>query len=74
VTSRRRAASVVADLGPDTVVARGADGSVEVEVPCANVDAFRSWLFGLGSHAEVLSPQDVRAAVVQWLRDMVVAG
>jgi predicted DNA-binding transcriptional regulator YafY len=45
-----------------------------VEVPCANVDAFRSWLFGLGSHAEVLSPQDVRAAVVQWLRDMVVAG
>jgi predicted DNA-binding transcriptional regulator YafY len=68
-----RAASAEADLGADSVVARGADGSVEVQVPCANVDAFRSWLFGLGSHAEVLSPPDVRAAVVQWLRDMVVA-
>lgn len=53
------------------VVHRHDDGSVEVEVPCANVDAFRSWLFGLGVHAEVLGPPAVRAAVVAWLRDMV---
>lgn len=52
------------------VVHRHDDGSVEVEVPCANVDAFRSWLFGLGVHAEVLGPPAVRAAVVAWLRDM----
>jgi proteasome accessory factor B len=53
------------------VVRRNDDGSVEVEVPCANIDAFRSWLFGLGAHAEVLAPPAVRAAVVSWLRDMV---
>lgn len=54
----------------NAVVRRFDDGSVEVEVPCANVDAFRSWLFGLGVHAEVLSPPAVRAAVVAWLREM----
>lgn len=55
------------------VVARRDDGSVEVEVPCANLDAFRSWLFGLGVHAEVLGPSEVRASVVDWLRAMVAA-
>jgi predicted DNA-binding transcriptional regulator YafY len=52
------------------VVRRLDDGAVEVEVPCANLDAFRSWLFGLGVHAEVVSPPDVRTAVVEWLRAM----
>jgi predicted DNA-binding transcriptional regulator YafY len=55
------------------VVRRHDDGSVEVEVPCANLDAFRSWLFGLGVHAEVVSPPAVRAAIVSWLREMAVA-
>jgi hypothetical protein len=40
---------------------RHADGAVDVEVPCANVPAFRSWVLGLLDHAEVLSPPDVRA-------------
>jgi predicted DNA-binding transcriptional regulator YafY len=52
------------------VVRRLSDGSVEAEVPCANLDAFRSWLFGLGVHAEVVSPPAVRAAVIDWLREM----
>ncbi len=52
------------------VVRRLTDGAVEAEVPCANLDAFRSWLFGLGVHAEVISPPEVRAAVVEWLREM----
>ncbi len=52
------------------VVQRFDDGSVEVEVPYANLDAFRSWLFGLGVHAEVVGPPAVRAAVVEWLRAM----
>jgi predicted DNA-binding transcriptional regulator YafY len=59
------------DLGGDAVVRRDPDGSIDVEVPCANLDAFRSWLFGLGLHAVVLDPPDVRADVVQWLRTMV---
>jgi proteasome accessory factor B len=68
-----RAGAVVADLGADAILEQLVDGSVRVEVPCANLDAFRSWLFGLGSHAEVQSPPDVRDAVVRWLRDMVAA-
>lgn len=65
------ALSVVADLGDDAVVERLADGGVRVAVPCANLDAFRSWLFGLGTAAVVESPTDVRDAVVNWLRAMV---
>ncbi len=67
-----RAAAVERELGESAVLRRGADGSVVVEVPCANLDAFRSWLFGLGEHAEVLAPADVRTSVVEWLRSMVV--
>ena len=44
------------------------DGGVEVEVPCSNLDAFRSWLFGWGVHAEVVGPAEVRAGLVEWLR------
>jgi predicted DNA-binding transcriptional regulator YafY len=66
-----RAAGVVRELGPERVVARHDDGAVDVEVPCANVAAFRSWVLGLMEHAEVLSPPDVRAAVVGWLTAMV---
>jgi predicted DNA-binding transcriptional regulator YafY len=51
-------------------VHRHDDGAIDVEVPCANIDAFRSWLFGLGEHAEVVSPLEVRAVVVAWLREM----
>ncbi|HEY7627872.1 MAG TPA: WYL domain-containing protein [Ilumatobacteraceae bacterium] len=65
-----RAAVVVRELGEDAVVRRSADGSVDVDVPCSNVDAFRSWLLGLGVHAEAISPDDVRQAVVDWLREM----
>ena len=43
----------------------------EIEVPCGNLPAFRSWLFGLGARAEVLSPPEVRADVVAWLESMV---
>lgn len=54
-----------------TVVERRADGSMVVEVPCANRDAFRSWLFGWGTDAIVLGPPEVRDDVVTWLRSMV---
>jgi proteasome accessory factor B len=66
-----RARAAAASLGEEAVVARLANGDIEVDVPCANLDAFRSWLFGFGPHAEVLDPPDVRHAVVAWLRGMV---
>ena len=65
------APSVRREVAADAVMADRDDGSIDVAVPCANARAFRSWLFGLGAHAEVLSPPEVRAEVVSWLRDMV---
>ena len=65
-----RAVAVALELGEAAVLMHRSDGSVVLEVPCANLDAFRSWLFGLGEHAEVLGPPEVRGAVVEWLRSM----
>ncbi|MEP7204418.1 MAG: WYL domain-containing protein [Ilumatobacteraceae bacterium] len=65
-----RATFAVRELGEESVVRQLPGGGVEVEVPCSNVDAFRSWLFGWGVHAEVVSPADVRDEVVDWLRAM----
>jgi proteasome accessory factor B len=65
-----RAAFVVRELGAESIIRRLPDGSVEVEVPCSNLDAFRSWLFGWGVHAEVIAPADVRAGLIDWLREM----
>ncbi|MEO8264536.1 MAG: WYL domain-containing protein [Ilumatobacteraceae bacterium] len=65
-----RATFAVRELGEESVVRRLADGSVEVEVPCSNLDAFRSWLFGWGEHAEVVAPPNVRDGLIDWLRAM----
>ena len=45
-------------------------GSVTVEVPCTNRDAFRAWLFAWGADAEVIAPADVRAEVIAWLDEL----
>ena len=44
-----------------------APGPVLFDVPCSNLPAFRSWLLGLGTHAEVIEPADIRADVISWL-------
>jgi predicted DNA-binding transcriptional regulator YafY len=62
-----RAAAVTRELGADRVVESRPNGDVEVRVPCANREAFRSWVLGLLEHAEVRSPADVRADIVDWL-------
>lgn len=67
------APSVLREVRDDAIVARHDDGAVDVVVPCANDTAFRSWLFDLGTHAEVLGPPEVRARVVGWLRELAVA-
>ena len=65
-----RATFAVRELGEDSVVRRLPGGEVEVEVPCSNLDAFRSWLFGWGVHAEVIGPADIRDGLIAWLRTM----
>jgi len=65
-----RAAATARELGDDRVLARHADGSIDVLVPATNLEAFRSWVIGLTDHAVVLDPPDVRAAIVSWLRDV----
>jgi predicted DNA-binding transcriptional regulator YafY len=65
-----RASAVERELGAERVVARRRGGAIEVEVPCANIAAFRSWVLGLLDHAEVVGPPDVRADLVDWLTAM----
>jgi len=65
-----RAAAALAEVGGDRVGVRHKDGSIEIDVPCANLPAFRSWLFGYLEHAEVIGPDDVRADVIGWLEGM----
>jgi proteasome accessory factor B len=59
------------ELGDDAVVEERADGSVVVGVPTANLDAFRSWVLGLGADAEVLGPPELRRTIVDWLQSIV---
>lgn len=69
----RRAALVAAEVGEGAVLRRHGDGSIEVEVPCVNRDAFRSWLLGLTDNAVVLSPLDLRRETIAWLSAIVTA-
>ena len=61
---RRVAPAVIRELGEDCIVARGADGSIDVEVACGNRVAFRSWLYAMVDRAVVLRPESVRAEVM----------
>ncbi|MGH9006955.1 MAG: helix-turn-helix transcriptional regulator [Acidimicrobiales bacterium] len=68
---------VVDELGPDRLLERRDDGAAVVRLPVSNRMALRSWVLGLGDHAEVLAPQEVRDEVVGWLesiRDAAPAG
>jgi predicted DNA-binding transcriptional regulator YafY len=62
-----RAGKVAREVGDDAIVERRAGGAVVVRVPCANLDAFRSWVLGLLDDAVVIEPADVRTDVVSWL-------
>jgi proteasome accessory factor B len=66
-----RAPAAVRELGEDRVIATRPDGSMELLVPAANLDAFRSWVLGMLQHAVVLGPPDVRGHVVDWLTAIV---
>jgi predicted DNA-binding transcriptional regulator YafY len=64
----RTAAARVTRMAGARVVATGDDGSATVEVTVRNRPAFRSWVLGLGDHAVVVGPADLRHEVVTWLR------
>lgn len=66
-----RAVLVAAEVGDEAVLRELADGSIDVEVPCVNRDAFRSWLLGLTDNAVVISPAEVRDDTIEWLTAIV---
>ncbi len=68
-----RAEAVRRELGDHRVIERSDDGVVVVDVPCANLPAFRSWVLGHLEHAEVLAPPSVRDDLVAWLESIVEA-
>jgi predicted DNA-binding transcriptional regulator YafY len=59
------------EFGDSAVIRDRPDGSVEFSIPCANMSAFRLWLFAMVESAEVLAPESVREQVVQWLEELV---
>jgi predicted DNA-binding transcriptional regulator YafY len=61
---------VLLELGEAAVLERRGTAGTVFRIPVTNTDALRSWVLGLGHHARVLSPPDVRAAVLEWLHAM----
>lgn len=66
-------AELVAHAASEQDVTVEPGGSVVVELSVVNLDALRSFVFGFLDHAEVLSPPEVRAAIVTWLDAVVEA-
>ena len=64
---------IVQHLGPGAVSEERADGSVVVTMTVTNRDNFRSFVLTFLDHAEVLSPDDLRADIVDWLERQVPA-
>ncbi len=61
---------VVAEVGEQAVVERLPDGGAVLRLGVANVAVLRSWLLGLGDHAELVEPPAARAAIAAWLSSM----
>ncbi len=67
-------AELAGQVGPDTPIDREADGSVVIELSVVNLDGMRSFVLGFLDHAEVLSPPEARATVVEWLDEIIATG
>lgn len=68
--SASRARLVERELGLAALRTTHPDGSIEVDVPCVNRNAFRAWLMGMTVHAVVLEPASLRAEMTSWLTDL----
>lgn len=66
----RVAPAAIRELGDDAIVARRADGSVDVEVACGNRTAFKAWLYAMVDRAEVIGPENIRQEIIADLRRM----
>lgn len=66
-----QAGAVIGQVGADAVVERHEDGSVVVELPVTNTDAFRSFVLGLLDAAEVSGPPELREEMRAWLDTIV---
>jgi proteasome accessory factor B len=54
-------------LGEQAVIEKLASGSMVFRLNVRNVDAFRSFVLGFLDHAEVLSPSELRADILNWI-------
>jgi proteasome accessory factor B len=59
-------------VGQDAVVANHDDGAVDIALTVTNRDAFRSFVLGFLTHAEVLEPPELRDDMVRWLSELAV--
>jgi len=66
----RNAQRVKAEFGDGAVLRERSDGSIEFAIPCANMNAFRVWLFAMVDRAEVLGPPRVREHIVKHLQQI----
>lgn len=66
--------NVAREVGDFNVVARHEDGSIDVVVSCTHRPAFRAWLFAMVDRAVVVSPENIRAEVIGWLRELAPQG
>lgn len=55
-------------VGSDAVTTREADGALTLRLHVRGRDAFRSFVLGFLDGAEVVSPPELRAEIVDWLR------
>jgi proteasome accessory factor B len=65
-----QASWAVHHLGDSATVEHEEDGSVVVELPVTNRVALRSFVLGFLDHAELLSPEDLRAEMIAWLEQV----
>jgi proteasome accessory factor B len=61
------AAPLARSIAGQAVVTSEDDGAIVLELPVSHPDGFRSFVLGLGEHAEVLEPESLRADIVAWL-------
>lgn len=65
-----QALSAVHHVGTEAVSRELPDGSVVLELPVRNRDAFRSFALTFLEHAEVVGPRELRDDLVRWLEDL----
>jgi proteasome accessory factor B len=64
------AAWAARQLGDDVTVEHRADGSAVFDIAVTNWPAFRSFVLTFLDHAELLAPPELRAQMIEWLREV----